>query len=463
MDTEHRMPSCGRRLPTGLRKLTPPMLGTIKIAEAHTFTSEMHPAKALAAFKAAAPYLGIRPNVVHAVDWLFRFTDPVDWQPSSRPIVWPSAAMQQQEMGLGVSQVKNLNRHLVELGLIVMKDSPNGKRYGRRGPQRRIIEAYGFDLSPIASRFEEFQAISEAGREDRARMASLRRRATIARNGIRQLIETADEYGIDGDEYETCRRAAAKASRGISGLKNSNEMEIAVAALESAQSQMCACLEAALGVRDNPLAQEHVSIVNINPREPTNWPHTTSTNENLNPMDTVIAHEKSKFFSDPPKKPTLWKSSNTANTAEKAQSGTTVHNYAEKHARTGQGSSGRAGSMARSDTGSIMRITPDELIRLAPRLKPYLAKPSPNWPEIVEAADWLRHDLGISKPLWGDACLAMGREHAAIALAIVSTKPTDYFRGSAGGYFHGMVAKARTGDLNLSRTIWGMRGWQNSH
>jgi replication initiation protein RepC len=46
-------------------------------------------------------------------------------------------------------------------------------------------------------------------------------------------------------------------------------------------------------------------------------------------------------------------------------------------------------------------------------------------------------------------------------LAIVSTKPTDYFRGSAGGYFHGMVAKARVGDLNLSRTIWGMRSRQN--
>lgn len=109
-----------------------------------------------------------------------------------------------------------------------------------------------------------------------------------------------------------------------------------------------------------------------------------------------------------------------------------------------------------------MRITPDELARLAPRLKPYLAKGSPTWPEIVEAADWLRHDLGVSKPLWGEACVAMGREQAAIALAIVSTKPAGYFRGSAGGYFHGMVAKARAGDLNLSRTIWGMRSGQET-
>jgi replication initiation protein RepC len=38
----------------------------------------------------------------------------------------------------------------------------------------------------------------------------------------------------------------------------------------------------------------------------------------------------------------------------------------------------------------------------------------------VDAADWLRHDLDVSKPLWGEACLTMGREQAAIALAVVS-------------------------------------------
>ncbi len=89
----------------------------------------------------------------------------------------PSAAMQQQELGLGPSQVKNLNRQLVELGLVVMKDSPNGKRYGRRDPQGRIVEAYGFDLSPLASRHAEFKAEAEAGREERARVQALRRRA----------------------------------------------------------------------------------------------------------------------------------------------------------------------------------------------------------------------------------------------------------------------------------------------
>jgi replication initiation protein RepC len=102
-------------------------------------------------------------------------------------------------------------------------------------------------------------------------------------------------------------------------------------------------------------------------------------------------------------------------------------------------------------------IAPDELVKLAPKLKPWLRRPNPTWPDIVDAADWLRHDLGVSKSLWGDACLAMGRELAAVALAIVSTKEAEHFRTSPGGYFHGMVAKATAGELHLDRTVWALR------
>ena len=102
-------------------------------------------------------------------------------------------------------------------------------------------------------------------------------------------------------------------------------------------------------------------------------------------------------------------------------------------------------------------IRPDELIKLTPRLKAYLHHPNPTWPEIIDAVDWLRYDLDVSKSLWGDACLTMGRDLAAIALAIVSTKDPEYFRTTPGGYFHGMVQKAKAGQLHLKRTIWAMR------
>ena len=83
--------------------------------------------------------------------------------------------------------------------------------------------------------------------------------------------------------------------------------------------------------------------------------------------------------------------------------------------------------------------------------------PTPTWRDVVDAADWVRSDLGISKPARGEACLLLGREGAAVAVAIVSTKEKGYFRTSPGGYFRGMLDEAKAHDLNLDRTIWKLR------
>src|SRR5271155_5409052 len=191
--------------PTGFRRMTPGLLKADRAAKSFAGLPEgvKSPGQLLAALKAAAPRLGISPRIVHAVDWLFRFTQPQDWEQGSRPIVWPSASMQQEALGLSPTQVKDTNRRLIELGLATMKDSPNGKRYGRRHEKTgHIIEAYGFDLSPIAMRYAEFVRLAEEGRAERAAMGRLRRRARIARKAIAQILETAAEYAIEGEEWQ---------------------------------------------------------------------------------------------------------------------------------------------------------------------------------------------------------------------------------------------------------------------
>src|SRR3984957_2917192 len=129
MQTESALGAQGMssaRGPNGLRRLSLAMLATGKMAEDFKGTEAgqgaTRPGQVLAAFKAAAPHLGFSPRVVHAIDWLFTFTQPQDWCEGSRPIVWPSAELQRAALGLGVSQAKAINRHLVELGLVVMKD-----------------------------------------------------------------------------------------------------------------------------------------------------------------------------------------------------------------------------------------------------------------------------------------------------------------------------------------------------
>ena len=221
--------------PTGFRRLTPGLLKVDRKAEnfAGLPAGVTTPGQLLAAFKAAAPRLGISPRLAHALDWLFRFTQPQDWDQGTRPIVWPSALMQQEALSLSATQVKEINRRLIELGLLTMKDSPNGKRYGLRDPKGRIVEAYGFDLSPVAARYAEFVRLTEEARAERLATGRLRRRATIARKGIVQILETTAEYGFVGDEWQSLAEDTAVIARAVKAAQRLEDMEAGVKALEA--------------------------------------------------------------------------------------------------------------------------------------------------------------------------------------------------------------------------------------
>ena len=253
MTTEYCAPEAPREgsahAPSGFRRMTPGLLRADRTAERFEGLPEGvdSPGQLLAAFKAAAPRLGISPRLVHAVDWLFCFTQPQDWEPGERPIVWPSASMQEAALGLSERQTKRLNSALIEFGLVTMKDSPNGKRYGRRHEKtRRIIEAYGFDLSPLAARHAEFVRLAEEARAERIAMGRLRRRTTIARKAITQILETADEYGFEGEEWQILGRETADLVRALRAVERPDEMEIGVKSLERRQTAARERLESLL-------------------------------------------------------------------------------------------------------------------------------------------------------------------------------------------------------------------------
>jgi replication initiation protein RepC len=392
-------------IPTGLRRLTPALLQANRAAESFAgLPGDVTHAQILAAFKAAAPSLGIAPRLIHAVDWLFCFTQPQDWRKDSRPIVWPSSCLQQESLSLSRTQVRATNNQLIELGLIAVRDSPSGQRFGRRDPRGRIVEAYGFDLSPLAVRYSEFTRLAEAAKAERALRGRLRRRVTIARKAIRQISETAIEYGLAGEEWDLLATDTAGLVRQARTAELIADLEDTAIALERRQA----------------VARERLEGV-------------------LKSVETVPSHRLER----PP-----YYSYKATSYLEK----TTVAAFEES----------RSSPDERRDADADQTIAPDELVRLAPRLRPYLLRPTPTWPELVDAADWLRHDLGISRPLWGEACVAMGRELAAVALAIVSTKEPGHFRTTPGGYFHGMVSRARAGELHLDRTVWALRLRANS-
>ena len=52
-------------------------------------------------------------------------------------------------------------------------------------------------------RYAEFVRLAEEAKAERAALGRLRRRATIARKGIVQILETAQEYRFEGEEWQS--------------------------------------------------------------------------------------------------------------------------------------------------------------------------------------------------------------------------------------------------------------------
>ena len=396
--------------PSGARRMNLQMLTMLDQADRFTGLPRgtAKPLRVLAAFQEAEPYLGLPAHAFKLISWLVRMTQPQDWEEGSRPIAWPSARHQQEFLGLSSARVKSLNRTLFEAGIFVIRDNEQGKRYGRRGPDGRILEAFGFDLSPLAQRYDEFVRIAAAARVERERMKELRRRVTLARRAIRQIGE--ELAALDCVPADWTKLAADVAGLVVTAKRaeGSEALSLIVHAIERRKSEADERIKA---IRE---------AVKKDPEGPENEPHTTTTNLTMNLKDTVIASEPSSRAERPAPQP---KPSTTARTTPETD----------------------------------LRLKPAHLVDLAPRLGSYVTADQPTWPDIVAAADWLRGELGVSRSLWAEACQLMGREYAAVAIAIVSTKAAGHFLRGAGGYFAGMVRKAEKGELHLDRTLWALR------
>jgi len=172
-----------------------------------------------------------------------------------------------------------------------MRDSPNGKRYGKRDKTGRIVEAYGFDLAPLAARLAEFQTVAHQARQEREAMRRLRRRATIARKALQQILETVAELGLGDAAWQRLADEAGTLSRALSKVEMLEEMEIGVASLERRQKEARERLESAT----NPAPTEASEAVNSDPKGPENRPHYHTYKPPFYPQeDTVVASERSK-------------------------------------------------------------------------------------------------------------------------------------------------------------------------
>ncbi|MCK1543293.1 replication protein C [Bradyrhizobium sp. 179] len=139
-------------------------------------------------------------------------------------LVYPSNDYLVARTGLSERAVRYGIGRLVELCLVSVKDSANGKRFAIRNKAGDLLDAYGFDLTPLYNRRAEFvELIAEqtAEIERRERMFD---EITICRRAAQETIAALKEIGgrfltrfeqLVGRTPRRSRTAAAAAAEAV--------------------------------------------------------------------------------------------------------------------------------------------------------------------------------------------------------------------------------------------------------
>lgn len=378
--------------------------------------------KLLATVKQAAPALNVSEKCIYLLDQLMAFSQEQDWEPGRRPIVWPSNEMLCDSLGIRTRSLQYRLKALRDAGLIVSSYGPQERRYGRRGADKHIIDASGFDLSPLAIREAEFRAVAERLKEQRKIRQALRRRKTIAVKALRMLCATALELELDAVEWsvieENGRTLAVEASR----VRDIEPLRQLVERLESMRADVEAHFQtqAQLWVsneEDNDHASEGAKTCITN---------TTTTDLLSNKLDTVDTQQQVH------------------------QKGSRVDPPASESARMS------AGEDPIEQTITKYQINPAMVAKLSPLIRSMIPVDEPvDWKTIGDAGFKAYRLVGISEHAWNQAVSGLGREAAAVMVVIVMCKRKDL--RSPGGYFRGMIDKGLSGELNLGPTLYALQ------
>ncbi|AIC30127.1 replication initiation protein RepC 2 (plasmid) [Rhizobium etli bv. mimosae str. IE4771] len=343
---------------------------------------------------AAMELLGIQSNSLAVLDALLSFYPHNELRQDKQLIVFPSNA--QLAIRAHAMAGATLRRHiaiLVEAGLIVRKDSANGKRYARKGDDGQIENAFGFDLSPLLARSEELAMLAQRVAADRAALRQAKQSLTICRRDVRKLITAAMEEGADGDWQ---------------------------------------------AVEDF-----YIEVVSRIPRAPTLAATTAVLDEMQMLRDEVLNRLENREDSRN-------NSTNAAHSEQHIQNSNS-ESSSEFEPRL-QEKQGAKSSSSREPRNEQQRAVPLGLVlKACPTISDYALGGIGSWRELMSAAVVVRSMLGVSPSAYQDACETLGPENAAVAIACILERA--HFINSPGGYLRDLTRRSERGEFSLGSMI----------
>ena len=343
----------------------------------------------------ARALLGLRDRALAVLNALLSFYPETDLSEDANLVVFPSnAQLVARANGIAGTTLRENLAVLVGAGLINRNDSPNGKRYVRRGKDGEVETAYGFSLAPLLARSEELALMAQRVAEEARRFKVVKERTTIARRDVRKLITAAVEDGATGDwaTMETIYIGA------VARLRTAKSIE----AVESILDELVLLREGVLSVLESNIFSQKTATNDNEIRQRIQNSNTESKNE-FEPRSEKEQSEKPTLKSDRPAEP-----------------------------------------LKSFPIGLVMRACP-EIAAYAP------GGQVQSWRDLMSAAVVVRSTLGVSASAYQDACEAMGAENAAVAMAAILERAGHI--NSAGGYLRDLTSRTRRGEFSLGPMI----------
>lgn len=426
----------------GWRKPTPGLVVAEKHAQAGEHLS-IPKSKATSAVKRVAAAIGLKAPDLLLLDTLAAFTQPQDWEKGRRPIVWASNYFLMEQTGFSLSALRRHVRRIAELGLIWIKDSPNGKRFGHRDEDGVIVLAYGFDLAPLAARAEEFEALYAQIKAEREFCTAQRNAITVTRRIVRAKIEKALESGLRGpwrelqEEFAVLLEALPK--RTTTSLKLLDIVDWFKAFKQRVEEAFSAALdwpEESDVESPELMVQNNSNVVSFYrkmvPTGSTTGTHILTTKQ-PNPVNSNCFEQK-----------------HAANVVTE-QPKPKIVERAEQEDREIVWSTHTNKRGSEVDIPMLMAACP-HFAEMARQLEGGYIR---NWNDMHRAAAKVRGMTGISEDAWNVAQRTLTPAVAAAAIALVFDKHAAGEVSSPGGYLRGMVQKALAGELHLERSFYG--------
>lgn len=407
----------------GLRRSSPETLSAEKFAR--TYREGKVPAvtrtAALQVAKRAAAAMGLKAAKLALIDQLFGASKPADWRtPGQPPIIWPSNARLARSLGLSVSTMKHHLKGLVEAGLVSYSDHPTYQRRGRRDAEGNIVEAYGIDLSPIATRFAELHELAEAADYEAGERRRLSYRRTILRKEIQSLIISAVEQRLAGPWGQLQARLDVLREHRAVGL---HDLRTQVEALDVLREEVESLY--GKGFEDRNF---DATVSKFRPVQTTAEPSNSESSK----------HESSR--------------ANARQLNPLTASGHTTEKKSDEVDASPQPS--RSAADILKDDAQMISLP---LVQAAcPAVRDYAPDAFANWRAFRASGHVLCAAAGINPQVLQEAQAILGPDLAASALAITVQRSNTGAVAKPGAYLRRLVQRGRDGELHLSRSLFAL-------